>query len=254
MVFEWFGTIPMTGLLLAFALLLLIGVLKGSLGFGAGLLAVPLVVQVFPPKIALAAITLPLWLNNVVILSQEGVPWQFLRENNRFFVATIVGVIIGVFGFVSLPIRVMYLVLAAYLVVFLVFDRRDAVVRSLAQRQGSTVLAGGLGGLIAGAIVMGGPVFVSYLHARRVGKTQFVSALALIFTVTLFARIASLYTASLFSAPELLLGVSFALPLFAGVVAGTHLRGHIPQRAFELFVRVLLVGVAVNLALSGLRP
>lgn len=239
-------------------LLSLVGVVKGTTGFGSGLLSVPIVIQVFPPAFALAALTLPLWLGNLPVLAADGVPWRTLRARAGLLVAAVAGVVVGLLGVAAVPARAVYLLVGGYLVAFLLVRRsRGAAgrwVRGRVPERGAGVLVGGVGGAINGAFLSGGPVFVSYFHATQGDRTRFATTLSFLFFLSTTVRLAALYPLGLFGPREVALGLGFLLPLAVGVYAGTRLRPHVPQARFEALVDALLVAIAAKLALDGLAP
>lgn len=72
-----------TELLLAFDVLLLVWILKGTVGFAVGLVLISGLVKLVSPKLALVALSIPVLLSNVIILVYDGVPRKFVRSNCR---------------------------------------------------------------------------------------------------------------------------------------------------------------------------
>lgn len=246
-VLETHGTLA----LLLFGFLVFVGVVKGTSGFGSGLLAVPVIVQVIPTKHALAALTLTLWVGNLPILLMDGVEWSFLREQRGMVVGAVVGVVVGLAGLAVVPVPVVYLLISGFILTFLVLDRTEAVVGWLAARRGAGTATGWIGGVVTGAFLTGGPVFVSYLHANRTAKTRFATTMALILFLMTTIRIGSLTSVGSFGSTEVVLGVGFLVPLAVGVVGGTRLRPRIPQRRFRRLIEGLLLVIAAKLAADG---
>lgn len=244
-------------LVLVVAYLLFVGLVKGCTGFAIGLLSVPVLVQLFPPKIALAALTLPMFLSNVPLLVSDGIPWSFVAERPEFFAATAVGTVLGVLGFVAIPAVSINLLLSVYLIGFLFFRHRSATLGDWTNSRAAGALVAATGGIVAGGFLSGGPIFVSYLYRTRGAKAEFARRLAAIFLVVTALRITMLYPLGLFGPTEVALGLGFLVPLTVGILVGVHLRPYIPQRAFDLLVEVLLFAVAAKLAYEAvfaLRP
>lgn len=238
-------------LVLVVVFLLFVGVVKGCTGFAIGLLSVPVLVQIFPPKIALAALTLPMFLANIPLLLSDGIPWRFLTNRPEFFVAILVGTVVGVLGFVAVPVVTINLLLSAYLLGFLVNRHRAGSFGSWTTSRPAGAVVGGIGGVVSGAFLTGGPIFVSYLHGTQAKRTEFATRLALIFLIITGLRILTLYPLGLFGPTEVLLGVGFLVPLTAGILLGIRLRPYIPQQKFNVLVEILLFAVAAKLAYEG---
>ena len=237
--------------LLLAGFLVFVGIVKGTSGFGSGLLAVPVVVQLLPAKLALAALTLTLWVGNVPILLADGIEWSFLRAHRGLVAGAVVGVVVGLAGLAIVPVPVVYLLIAGFILTFLVLDHQETLVTRLAARRGAGTATGWIGGVVTGAFLTGGPVFVSYLHAKRTDKTRFATTMALMLFIMTSIRIGSLTGVGTFGGTAVWLGAGFLVPLGIGVVGGTRLRPYIPQRGFRRFVEVLLAVIALKLAADG---
>lgn len=234
------------------ALLAGVGIVKGTLGFGSGLLSVPIVIQAFPPEFALAALTLPLWLGNLPVLAADGVPWATLRAERWLVAAAAAGTVVGLLGLAAVPAAVVSPLVGAYLVVFLVATRYGDRVREQLPRRGLGPLAGSVGGIIHGAVLSGGPVFISYFHATQSEKDAFATTLTALFFLAMTIRLGLLYPMGKLGTGAAGLGLSFLVPLAVGVYGGTRLRPYVPQRRFETAVELLLVVVALKLLSDGL--
>jgi uncharacterized membrane protein YfcA len=150
--------VPIVVFAAVLALLAGVGVVKGTLGFGSGLLSVPIVIQAFPPEFALAALTLPLWLGNLPVLAADGIPWTTLRAERWLVAAAVLGTVVGLFGLAAVPAAVVSPLVGVYLVVFLAATRFGDRIRERLPRRGLGSLTGGVGGVVHGAVLSGGPV------------------------------------------------------------------------------------------------
>jgi hypothetical protein len=237
----------LTLLLLAFLPLLVAGILRGVTGFGLLLVATPLLFQLFPPKTVIAALVVPSLVTNMAIVWKEGISPKQLRPYGGLYASGAVGALVGVLGLVVLDSRAIFLVVAGYIVVFIVLQHRGDVARRVASTSGLSVVAGGSAGLLGGTIGLSGPPIVTYLHARRLDKNYFVGLLAVFFLTLDAVRIPSMYAADLFGAQELALGVTFAIPAALGTYLGAVVRPRVSRRLFEVGVEIFLALVALNL-------
>lgn len=244
--------VPTTVFAVVFVLLVGVGIVKGTLGFGSGLLSVPIVIQAFPPEFALAALTLPLWLGNVPVLVADGVPWGALWMERWLVVAAAVGTVVGLLGLTSIPTAVVSPLVGVYLLVFLLLSRFGSQIREHMPKQGLGPLAGGTGGIIHGAVLSGGPVFISYFHATQSDKDRFATTLTALFFLAMTIRLAVLYPLGQLSTEAIGLGVGFLVPIALGVYGGTRLRPSVPQTRFKTIVNGLLVVIAVKLVADGI--
>lgn len=243
-------SIPLTTLVLAVGILLVAGIVKGTLGFGVGLVSATLLIQLFPPKPTLLVLILPIGLAEVGLLVTTGVPWSFIREHAAFFLLLVPGAIAGVLGLLIVPVDVLYLVLSGYIVVFLAVQRYEVRAYRIANRRGFGAVSGVASGLLGGSIGAAGPPTVPYLYinTRDYPRSVFVGGMAAAYVVPQIVRLPPLVVAGRFGLRKLVLGGLAAAIVLAGLGLGTRLRPHIPENTFELVVKVVLLVVAVQLA------
>lgn len=239
--------------LVAVAILLFAGTVKGTLGFGVGVSSVPLMMLFFPTKVTLAVLTVPFVITNLSVLYRDGVPWSFLQGHRRFLAILAAATIVGSYSLAVLPVRVVYGVVSAYLFGFLLFRRYDEQVYAHADRRGVSTAAGTTGGLLGGALGMPGPPLITYTYLRAQGdKHLFVTALSSMFVVSYAMRLPALFSASIFGVDETILGALSTLPLLVGVVVGMRVRDLTPRRQFERLVELFIFAVAVKIGLDAL--
>lgn len=243
---------PLAVVAVVFVALIGVGIVKGTLGFGSGLLSVPIVIQAFPPEFALAALTLPLWLGNVPVLLADGVPWEALWTERWLVVAAAVGTVVGLLGLASVPAAVVSPLVGVYLFVFLLLRRYGSQIRARLPKRGLGPLAGGTGGIIHGAVLSGGPVFISYFHATQSDKDRFATTLTALFFLAMSIRLAVLYPLGQLGTEAIGLGVGFLVPIALGVYGGTRLRPSVPQTRFRTIVNLLLMVIAGKLVADGI--
>jgi uncharacterized membrane protein YfcA len=240
-------------LVLAAGILLLGGLLKGTVGFAVGLVAVAGLVQLFPPKVASVALTIPFLLSNVAVLLRDGVPWDFVRGQMSFLAMLVVGLFVGVAGLEALPPQSLYLLLAVYIGSFLIFQRYETAIERYATSPAAGPVAGTLAGVLGGAVSAPGPPLVihAYISADD-DRVIFVTGASALFLIAHVVRIIFLTNATLIGPAEVWLGILFTLPVFAGVMLGAHYRSSIDPLTFKRLILVLLAIIGLKLAADGL--
>lgn len=255
-----FGTLVFAGVeltaigaLIAIGVLLLGGFVKGTVGFAVGLITIAGIVQVFPPHLALVALSIPFLVSNVIVLVRDGLPVDFLRSQVEFLITLTVGLFVGVWLLEILSARVLYLFIAGYVGLFLVFQRVEDRIYEYAERQSVSVFAGMLSGLLGGAVSAPGPPLVihSYLNTIDENRTMFVTGTSALFLVAHVMRMLFLTNADLLQTQELILGAGFTVPVFVGVYLGTVFRPHLNERLFTLAIKLLLALIGIRLFLNG---
>jgi hypothetical protein len=234
--------------------LVLAGVVKGTIGFGPALVSVPVLVQAFDPKVAIAAFSVPMLVGNLVILWRDGVSWAAIRPHARLLGAVFLATVVGAVGLLTLPADALSLVVGVAVLAYLGVtygSTGDRLVRYATTRRSEYVM-GGVAGVLGGALGMGGVPLAAYLDARDLERDVFTLVLVSLLAVNNSVRLAALWGGGLFAGAELALGVAFVPPLFLGVVGGVRLRKHVPADRFETLVHLVLLVSAVRLVYGTL--
>jgi uncharacterized membrane protein YfcA len=237
------------GVLVAAITLFFAGVVKGITGFGPALVAIPVLVQVFPPKPALTAFSIPLLISNLYMVVQSGVPRQFIAEYKSFILIILLATVGGVVSLVSLPVTILYVGIAVYILGFLLFDVFTSG-DSYARVRGLRPAIGIMTGFLGGSVSMGGLPLATYLNALDLDKRVFATGLVLILLLHNGLRLFALSITDLFRASELVMGVGFFIPLALGVFGGIRIRAHISESRFQQLVRGTLFVSAIKLLLE----
>lgn len=246
--------VTVVGAVLAIAILVFGGLVKGTVGFAVGLITISGLVQIFPPKLTLVALSIPFLVSNIVVLVRDGVPMAFLREQVNFLLTLVAGLFVGVWLLEILSAQLLYLFIAGYVGLFLVFQRVEERIYDYAERPSASVLAGALSGMLGGAIGAPGPPLVihAYLNPTYESRTLFVTGTSALFLVAHSVRMLFLSNADLLHAREFALGIAFTVPVFVGVYLGTVVRPYVDERRFTLFIKLLLFLIGIQLFMNGM--
>lgn len=240
--------------LLAVGVLLLAGFVKGTLGFGVGLVSATLLVQLFPAKPTLVVLVLPIGLSEAGLLVTTGIPWGLIRDNAAFYLLLVPGAVVGVLGLLVVPVDALYVALSLYIVTFLVLHGRESRERSSATERGYGAVSGVAGGFLGGSFGAAGPAVVPYLYSatRDHPRSAFVGGLGAAYIVPQVVRLPLFVAAGRLDPPMLALSGAAAVVVLAGLGLGSRLRARIPAAKFQVFVKGVLLVVAVQLAVDAL--
>lgn len=245
--------IPLSTILLAGSILLLAGIVKGTLGFGVGLVSATLLIQLFPAKLVLVVLVLPIGLSEAGLLVSTGIPWKLIRERATFFLLLIPGAIAGVLGLIAVPVTVLYLALSGYIVVFLAVQQYESRAHRLAERRGFGAVSGTAGGFLGGSFGAAGPAVVPYLYhySRGYPRSAFVGGMAAAYIVPQIVRFPLFIAADRFGLQTLVLSSVAAVIVLVGLALGSRLRPYIPEDTFRLVVKGVLLLMAGQLAIDA---
>jgi uncharacterized protein len=222
-------------------------VVRGMSGFGAGLIAAPLLALVLPVHVVIPTTGLLVFMLFIFLTLRDwrNVIWSELK---RLVLPTLAGVVVGLLLFSMLDNRLLLMMLGGFLIVYSIYmlavhafglpqfslSERWAFPLGFAAAFFDTLFGGG-----------GGALVVIYMHARDVGRMEFRATLAMLWFIEMMARIVG-FGLSGYYTREVLILVAVLLPL---VWAGTWLGERLGNRVSpETFSRIL----AVLLMLSGL--
>lgn len=248
--------------LLAVGVLLLAGFVKGTLGFGVGLVSATLLVQLFPAKPTLVVLVLPIGLSEAGLLVSTGIPWELIRDCAAFYLLLVPGAVVGVLGLLAVPIHLLYLALSLYIVAFLVVHGRESqegVSASVSGERSASVpgygaLSGVAGGFLGGSFGAAGPAVVPYLYSatRDHPRSAFVGGLGAAYIVPQAVRLPLFVAAGRLDPSLLAVSGAAAGVVLAGLAVGSRVRSRIPTATFQVFVKGVLLVVAVQLAVDAL--
>jgi uncharacterized membrane protein YfcA len=232
-------TLAGVGLIVAFAYTVV-----GLTGFGASMVAMPMLVHLLPLRLALPMMLIYDLVGGVAIgvRNRRSVD---RRELIRLLPFMLVGVVLGVTVLVKAPERVLLLLLGAFVLAFagwsLLFRPRQKPISP-----GWAVPLGTVGGVFSALFGTGGPIYTIYLARRVPDKSRLRATISLLLFLSALARLASFVAASLFSPPGLPLLIATMLPCaLAGMYLGTHLHHRLPaHRVVQAVWAILIVGGA----------
>jgi len=239
-------------LLAAAAIVGVASMIKGTIGFGFPLLAVPLLSTIMGPRMAIPVVAIPTLFSNFLVIRRGGAGglagalWTVLA-------ATAVGTVSGALLLGSLnPRLVSGLVgLVAILYVLATALRLTLKVSEASVRQVGPVF-GVLAGLMGGATGISSPLFASYLHLLRLEKRQFVFWITMMFFVVNIAQIATYFRLGLYAGPVLTVALLACVPMAIGTVAGLAVHDRLEPRLFERIVLAVVFVASLNLMVRSL--
>ncbi|MBR9700198.1 TSUP family transporter [Candidatus Woesearchaeota archaeon] len=220
---------------------------QGILGFGGGLVAMPLLV------ISLSVVDSVAVLSGLMAVHSVWFTYT-LRRKTEWKIALplglggILGIIVGVALLLLSPPLLLRKLLGAYLLLYIGYYFWSAHKFRIAK--GSSIIFGFIGGIFSGLFANGGPFYATYIH-HAIKKADIIRATifgALVWGNVL--RFLMLIIAGSYTQP-LIWSVVLALPVF--IVAGLLARSiakRINQKAFEGMVLVVLIISGLLLVLS----
>ncbi len=227
---------------------------KGVTGMAFPLFATPVVALLTDIRTAIVVLLAPNILMDIVLIARRRFPLEHLRRLWPMLAAGIVGVFLGTYFLVTIPERLVNLILAAILFVF-VGQSLWAKGVALPARWEPLVSAGVgfLAGVLTGVSNTLSPIVAIYMLSLQLAKFDFVKSVALVFFSFKVAQVGAVWRWNLFTLDRLWLSAGATAFAFAGFGIGLRVQDRINQQTFNRLLLGLLVLMAVLLAAKALR-
>ncbi len=224
-------------------------VVRGMSGFGAGMIAVPLLAFIVPLQLAVPLCSLLVFVLFIalVIRDRQQVVWAELK---LLVPPTIVGALAGLWLFAILDNRMLVIMLGSFLVLYALYmfavsalglpqlrcSQRWALPVGFFGSFFDTLFGGG-----------GGTLVVIYINARGIGRAGFRATVAALWFTEMIARIGGYAWSGFYDRTVLLLFVGLLPLVWAGTVVGERLGNKVGSETFTRILAVMLLASGVSL-------
>lgn len=241
-----------------FALVLIVvafsSAVKGALGFGFPLIAVPLAANLIGARTAVVLIAIPVVFSNFLILMRGGGSAEGLRRFGGLLVGVVGGTVIGAQLLGRLDPGVVSLIvgMAAVLLAVLAWGNLMPAISPKAHRvAGPTV--GVAAGVMGGTTGIYAPLIAAYVHALQVEKRAFVYWLTAAFFLGGITQVVSYWRLGLYNWKLVTYAVATFVPVVVGTWLGFWIQDRLPVALFRRLVLLLVLASGVNLIVRHLR-
>lgn len=246
--------LPLTTLLAAAAIVTLGYTVYGLTGFGAAIVAIPLLAQFFSLRFAVPML-LVFDLFTGLLLGLKNRRQLNRTELLRLLPILAVGMLAGVTLLVQVSERWLLMGLGAFVVAYAVWSLLSRALPTPISARWA-LPAGLIGGAFTALYGTGGPIYTIYLARRLPDKAQLRATIGVLIFCTALIRLV-LFTGSGFYTQTGLLPLAFALLPCAlvGYLLGSRLHARMPtQRALQAVWVLLIVGGASLLLRAVAMP
>lgn len=233
-----------------FMIMVLAGFVKGGIGFGFPLVALPLLANVIEIRLALALLTLPTVFGNLWLGMQGG---NFGITLRRFWVVILalgIGIFVGSRVLQEINSRALMFVVGASILMFTLADRVTTrgglLIPARTERVWGTVV-GVIAGLIGGVSATYGPPLIAYLNALHLPKDVYIATVGVILFFGSIALLAAFSAVHIVTPQTAVLSALAVAPVLIGMEIGRRVRTRIPQLLFRRLTTIALMILAVNL-------
>jgi Sulfite exporter TauE/SafE. len=228
---------------------LVAGLLSGSVGFGGGMILLPVITYFFGIEVAVPVSTIAQLISN---LSRVGMGWKSIdwKAAGRFLLLAVPFTALGAFGFAKVPKGPMTIVLCVFLIVFAVMKLAGKM--RLPKKRATMIVGGGVTGLINGLLGISGPL------SSAVFLTLDLPPVAYIASEATSAAIMHVVKAVVYGKLNLMSGRIFLSGLFIGcaMMLGNYIAlkciGKINNKLYRKIVAGVMIAVSLWLIISNL--
>jgi uncharacterized membrane protein YfcA len=240
--FPWFAFI------LAFVLG---GCVKGALGVGLPLVAVPVLSLWIPSPQAIGMMLVPVLSSNLWQAIDGGRLMQSLRRFRGFMIAQIIATVLTVRVTLALSTSQMNVLLACVLLLGVAIMAFEPTLRVSPKHE--EIVGTGIGlfsGLLGGVSALTGPVVITYLMSLKLERDNFVASISVIYLSASLPLYGAMLWFHRLAPSDVALSTVALLPMGAGLFLGKLLRQRLPEPAFRKLLLVFLVLLAILLLLK----
>ncbi|WP_432260329.1 sulfite exporter TauE/SafE family protein [Cupriavidus sp. TMH.W2] len=224
----------------------------GLTGFGAAMVAVPILVQFIPLQFVVPM----LLLLDLVTTSMVGMRnWNSVSrpELLRLIPFMMVGVALGTTVLAKVESRWLLVGLGLFVLAMTGRALLTSAARAEEVARGWSVPAGVVGGVFSALFGTGGPIYTMYLSRRLPQIDAFRSTIAAVILFSALVRLAAFASSGLLQQGDLLRSAAFAMPFsLIGLAVGSRLRRRISADAVRRALLILLCASGVSVLFRGL--
>jgi uncharacterized membrane protein YfcA len=225
------------------------GAVKGLIGVGMPIVAVPLLAMIIDIKSAVALLSIPLFLSNIPQAVEGGRVMSAVRSLTPVLLGLAPGLILGVnLLLMSDPNAAKILAGIALVAVgtLLLAAPKFKVPTDTAGMWGAVV--GFAAGVIGGLAAISGPFVFAFLIAKGERGKQFTQQASLFLVIS--SAILAIVLSGNKTLPwrDFLISMAATIPVVAGMILGQGLRDKLHPDVFRRFVLVIIVLAGVELA------
>ena len=228
------------------------GLVKGTLGFGMPMVALPIIAFVLPATTAMMLLCAPILLTNFLqIKFKEGVSsYRFLP----MFVSLIIGLIIGARLILEININTITQIIALSIIFAALVNCFGIKIENINKswEKTITILIGFGSGVLGGLSTFYGPPMLAYLVAANLPKEKFIRTVSTMYFIGSFPLYGSLIYYGFATKQDLIVSVALIIPAFIAQQLGTKIRDKINQKQFRICVLTTLIVLGFSLLIKTL--
>ena len=239
-------------LILVLIIFLFGGIVKGVLGFGLPLITMSFLPMVVPLELALVASALVQPFTNIGQIIQSGRIKIAIKNTWPLVVSLGPGGLAGSWFLGVLDADALIFLIGVMVTLFAIYSLTGFVfIISEKIRTEAGLVIGFLAGVVGALTTLNGNFFILYLLGIETNRTDFRSAIAILFIVSALFISAGFYSVGFLNSERLWLSGFCLLPSFFGMWIGNRVGVHLPTDTFRKIVLAMLLVIGVSFIFRG---
>ena len=228
------------------------GLIKGTLGFGMPMVALPIIAFTIPATTAMILLCAPIFLTNFLqIKFREGISsYRFLP----MFLFLVIGLIIGARLILEINLNTITQIIALSIIFAALvncFGFKITNINDTHEKIITSIIGFG-SGILGGLSTFYGPPMLAYIVAVDLPKEKFVRTVSTMYFIGSFPLYGSLIYYGFASKEDLLFSIFLIVPAFLGQQIGTRIRDKINQKQFRTSILITLIILGISLFLKSI--
>ena len=224
------------------------GLVKGTIGFGMPMVALPLIAFAVPVTTAMILLCAPIFLTNFLqIKFKQGISsYRFLP----MFLFLVVGLIIGARLILEINLNTITQIIAILIIFAAVINCFGFKINNNINKKKERIITSFIGfgsGILGGLSTVYGPPMLAYLVAVDLPKEKFVRTVSTMYFIGSFPLYGSLIYYGFATKQDLIMSLLLIIPALIAQQIGTKIRDKINQKQFRNCILVTLVILGIML-------
>ena len=223
------------------------GLVKGTIGFGMPMVALPLIAFIIPATTAMILLCAPILLTNFLQMKiKEGISsYRFLP----MIICLIIGLIIGARLILEINLNTITQIIAVSIIFAALVNCIGFKIENInkSKERVITSIIGFGSGILGGLSTFYGPPMLAYLVAADLPKEKFVRTVSTMYFVGSFPLYGSLIYYGFATKLDLMMSLFLIIPAYISQQIGAKIRNKINQKQFRICILVTLIILGISL-------
>lgn len=223
------------------------GLLSGSVGFGGGMILLPVITYFYGVEVAVPVSTIAQMLSNLsrVVMGWKEIDW---RAVGMFLLLAVPFTALGAFGFAKVPKGPMTIVLCSFLIVFAVMKLMGKM--RLPHRPSTMVVGGGVTGLVNGLLGISGPLSSAVFLTLELAPVSYIASEATTAAVMHIVKAIVYGKLNLMSDSIFLSGCGIGCAMILGNFIAMRFIRNVNKKLYQKVVAGIMIAVSLWLIVS----